>query len=75
MGKGDMLFLFTDGITEAADERGDEYGLERLEQLVGANRSLALPELVQTLDNAMALFVNNAPFGDDRTLLIIRETT
>ena len=74
MGKGDMLFLFTDGITEAADEQGDEYGLERLEQLVGEGRSRALPELVRTLDNAMGLFVNNAPFGDDRTLLIIRKT-
>ena len=75
MFKGDMLFMFTDGITEATNEFSDEYGLERLESLISECRALPLSELVHRLDDSLADFVHDPSSGDDKTILIIRKTT
>ena len=41
MSKGDTLFLYTDGLSESLDGAGNEYGAERLSQLLRDNRDLA----------------------------------
>jgi sigma-B regulation protein RsbU (phosphoserine phosphatase) len=47
--KGDRLVLFTDGITEACDASGDEFGEDRLQQLISSNVSLSAAALQSTL--------------------------
>jgi len=71
---GDLLFLFTDGITEAADAQGEEYGLERLEAFLVEHRALPLEALVTALQASLDALVGGVSFGDDRTLLAVRRT-
>ena len=71
-GVGDMLVLFTDGIPEAEDSSGREYGTERLFQFVGRSSQLPLGSLVADCIREVRSFRNAAPVRDDLTLLAIR---
>ncbi|TVR90476.1 MAG: hypothetical protein EA416_11370 [Trueperaceae bacterium] len=72
LASGDALVLYTDGVTEARDERGREYGEERLVELVrehvAARRSAAA--IVSALRTDLAGFVGQADAFDDATLLV-----
>ncbi len=74
MQPGDLLFLYTDGITEATNALDEEFGMDRLEQALVAFREQPLEELVRRLDGCMASFSGEVPFGDDRTFLIVRRS-
>ncbi len=68
---GDLLVLFTDGLTEARNERDGEFGEERLIVLLEERHSTNLRELVNTITAAVSHFSGQIP-GDDLTLLIVR---
>ncbi|GAB6043684.1 hypothetical protein JCM17961_43630 [Endothiovibrio diazotrophicus] len=69
---GDGLFLFTDGITEAFDADGHEFGEVRLiEQLTGA-AALDARALVERITGAVAAFTGEAEQSDDLTCLALR---
>ena len=74
LGSGDTLVLYTDGITEARDRRGDMYELERLDSAVAMHAgSRGDAEAVMAgLLNDLADFADGCPPGDDRTLLVAR---
>jgi phosphoserine phosphatase RsbU/P len=65
----DCLVLFTDGITEAMNIRGEQYGDERLEQAVGVWRDLHPREFVNRIIDAASAFAGDAPQSDDMTCL------
>ena len=67
---GDRLLLFTDGIVEAEDPNGVEFGEERLREFLAANRQLDATRLRQKLMAALAGFTGGG-FQDDATLLLI----
>jgi serine phosphatase RsbU (regulator of sigma subunit) len=69
---GDLLAVYTDGITEARTATHDEYGVERLSEVLRAGRTLELVELVEAVRVDLETFVDGEPFADDRTLLLIR---
>ena len=69
---GDTLFIYTDGVTEAANLEGEEYGLERLEAIVRRHLGGSLDELVEGLERELDEFVRGVPYGDDRTVLVLR---
>lgn len=69
---GDMLFLYTDGITEATSPEGEDFDLPRLEAFVSANRALPLAELEHRLMDDLEAFTRHAPPTDDRTVVIVR---
>lgn len=69
---GDTLVTYTDGITEAANPEGEEYGTERLEALCRDRRELDLEALAVALGEDLERFVAGVPFADDRTLVMIR---
>lgn len=71
---GDSLVLYTDGITEAADDADEELGLDRLVAVCREHRASSADELADAIDGAVAAFVGSRPPGDDRTLLIARRT-
>ena len=72
MGPGDLLLVYTDGITEAADPVDDEFGIERLAALARDHRTAPLPDLRRTIDDALDEFVRGVPYADDRTMLFVR---
>jgi sigma-B regulation protein RsbU (phosphoserine phosphatase) len=71
---GDSLVLYTDGITEAANSEQEEFGRERLIEVCSKHRSEAPLELSKSIEVAVDAFVENVPFHDDRTLVIVRRT-
>ena len=66
---GDVLVLYTDGITEAANPAGELFGLERLDPLLSHGSGQASQLLHQVLA-AVDQFTAGQPAADDRTLLV-----
>ncbi len=73
MESGDLLFLYTDGITEAEDPAEQEYGEERLIEFLRARRTLPLEEIADQLHDEIEGFTQGAPPTDDRTVIIARK--
>jgi sigma-B regulation protein RsbU (phosphoserine phosphatase) len=71
---GDLLVLYSDGITEAADPGGEEYGLGRLRRVCVAHREEPLEDLARIIENDLARFADGEPFADDRTLVMVRRS-
>src|SRR2546425_3548943 len=67
---GDRLVLLTDGITEAENAGGEEFGEDRLTRLLVENRRLPADELKRVLLDAVASFAAHG-FQDDATLVIV----
>ena len=68
---GDMLFLYSDGITEAFDQDGAEFGTARLEAALEAGRGGSAAELVARVLGATAAFAEGADQSDDITALAL----
>ena len=71
--KGDCLILYTDGVTEAMDDKGMEYGLSRMKQSVLAGAPLGAEGILTHLTEDLRNFVGDRPQNDDVTLIIIRK--
>jgi sigma-B regulation protein RsbU (phosphoserine phosphatase) len=70
--RGDMLFLYTDGIVEAADSGGAFYGKERLRRFLNNNANAPLNDMLLRLRADIAAFAGGAEQSDDITMLAIR---
>jgi sigma-B regulation protein RsbU (phosphoserine phosphatase) len=71
---GDLLVLYTDGVTDALDARGREFGLERLEQAAVANRRSTADGIVAAIQDAVHEFVGDEPPFDDLTLVVAKRS-
>jgi serine phosphatase RsbU (regulator of sigma subunit) len=69
---GDVLVLYTDGITEAANPDNDEFGLDRLQAVVQKHAQEPLVALAVAIETAVEVFADGTPYGDDRTLVMLR---
>ena len=69
---GDLVVLTSDGILDAMNELGEEYGRERLGEAIRACCHLPVKEIVQALYAAVQTFSGSAPQFDDQTVLILR---
>src|SRR6266446_1314131 len=72
--QGDCLILYTDGVTEALDANGDEFGFDRLVQCVHASAPSGAPAIITRLIDELRSFVGAQPQNDDITLIAIRKT-
>ena len=69
MERGDLLCVYSDGITEALDAADEEFGLDRLSRLMSADPTGAI---CQRVFDAVAAFAGDVPQYDDQTLLLLR---
>ncbi len=70
LGLGDLLFLYTDGLTETLDKGGDEeYGEDRLNQLLRKNRLEDVSEVFQTVNRGLTEFSGRKDADDDITMV------
>ncbi len=72
MEPGDILVLYTDGITEAADAAGEEFGESRLLETVARHARLPVQALLQAIVGEVRQFSNRVEMQDDITLVIAR---
>ncbi|MCI4666791.1 MAG: SpoIIE family protein phosphatase [Bacteroidia bacterium] len=70
-GSGDFLVLYTDGILEARNEKGEEYGYERLESEISRGKDGDAEEMAASIIRSVKSF-SHSKLDDDYTLLIIR---
>src|SRR5712664_3044269 len=68
---GDVLVFYTDGVTEAENRLGEEFGMERLSATVGRGSSLSAEDLMRDIHNAAADFCGD-DFNDDVTILVVK---
>ncbi|HZW32804.1 MAG TPA: SpoIIE family protein phosphatase, partial [Isosphaeraceae bacterium] len=68
---GHVLAFYTDGITEATDAGGVQFGVTRLDAVLG-RCDLDAPGIVAAVIEALDRFTGGAPPEDDRTLLIAK---
>lgn len=71
---GDMLFCFTDGITEVFDANEQEFGEERLYAFLKKNRNLPLTRIFERLMSELKNFSHGEMNHDDMTVVAIRRT-
>jgi len=69
---GDLLCLYSDGITEASSPTDEEFGLERLCELLTELREHPLSAIVERIDREVREFSAGQPQGDDQTLVLLR---
>lgn len=72
MEPGDLVCLYSDGITECESTAEEEYGQERLEAFLRARRDRPLAEIVRAIDDEVSRFGAGLPQGDDQTVVLIR---
>ena len=70
--RGDLLLLFTDGISEAMNADSDLFGEERLAKLVGEHGHLPPEELRERILRDIDAFVAGAPQHDDMTMILLK---
>lgn len=70
LSKGDRIFLYTDGVTEATDINEVLYGEERLLSYIDKNKGLNAEMLLSGLKEDIDLFAGDAPQFDDITMLV-----
>jgi sigma-B regulation protein RsbU (phosphoserine phosphatase) len=70
IGAGDRLVCFTDGITEALNANGDEFGEDRLIETIGAHHTEAADALARSIADAVTEWTGGAP-QDDATLIVV----
>ena len=71
---GDCLFLYTDGVTEATNDEGTEFGIKNLENFVTTNSSLSPKKINRKLISKLDSFSSSQFERDDITLLTIKKT-
>jgi sigma-B regulation protein RsbU (phosphoserine phosphatase) len=69
---GDLLALYTDGITEALSPDSEEYGAERFLGIMLNHSAESLQDLSRRLDRDLESFANGTAFADDRTWVFLR---
>ncbi|WP_038032156.1 PP2C family protein-serine/threonine phosphatase [Thermonema rossianum] len=68
----DILVLYSDGITEARNEKGEEFGVERLMDLIRLHAAESAEQIMMEINRAVNHFLQNRPLRDDYTLLVIK---
>ncbi len=69
---GNLLLLYTDGLTEACNPGDEEFGLDRLTEVCLRHRGDGLRELAREIEADLERFVRGVPFEDDRTFVLLR---
>ena len=72
LGPGDMLVIYSDGVTEATNSSYDEFGEERLIEVLKQQRGESATTIVDAATKALAEFTAGAPQADDITLMVAK---
>jgi sigma-B regulation protein RsbU (phosphoserine phosphatase) len=70
---GDVMVLYTDGITEAENELGEQYGLEKLCEVIRQNRQKSADEIRQNVIDNLRQHIGKHKIYDDITLVLLKQ--
>lgn len=72
LGPGDVLVIYSDGVSEANNLAEEEFGLDRLIEVVKANITRSASGIRDKVESALSEFTGTAPANDDITLVIVK---
>jgi phosphoserine phosphatase RsbU/P len=72
LGKGEGLVIYSDGVSEANNSVGDEYGMERLTNIVKSNVHRSASGIRDKVESSLSDFTQSTPANDDITLVIVK---
>jgi sigma-B regulation protein RsbU (phosphoserine phosphatase) len=72
---GDLIAIYSDGVTEAVNDADEEFGEDRLAQLIVTHRESSAEEIVCAVNDQLTEWTGDAPPDDDITLVIVRRTS
>ncbi len=70
--KGDIAVLFTDGVVETLNERGESFGLKALAELLAANATSPAKAMTEKINKQIKTFIGKTSPHDDQTVMIIK---
>jgi len=73
LGQGDVFFAYSDGLTEARNDRGEFFGTERLQRLLPTCQNLSAERVGAAVTTEVDWFVGEARANDDLSLVIIKK--
>ncbi len=71
--RGDIVVLYTDGVTEAMNKSGEEFGEKRLTTILEENRNRSSEEILVSIKNSLADFTKGTSQYDDITLIVLKK--
>ncbi|QNI31315.1 PP2C family protein-serine/threonine phosphatase [Alloacidobacterium dinghuense] len=72
LAQGDILTLFTDGVTEQENEQGEEFSVDRLEDVICRDGGGSAAQVVAHVSEAVAVFAGETEQADDLTLVVLK---
>ena len=72
LAQGDVLLFCTDGIVEAADRQGEQFGLQRMRDLLTAHADRPAQEVLHALAGALSDHCGPGEMDDDLTVLVVK---
>jgi len=69
---GDVLLLYTDGVTEVMNSQREQFGESRLSELIQQNIDSSATDMIQVLRQEITTFGNNTRFQDDVTIIALK---
>lgn len=72
IGAGDALLLYTDGVNETMNRVEEQYGEERLQEVLIQNRAHSAEEILQALIEDLNAFHKSEALQDDRTIMVLK---
>lgn len=72
LGRGDVLVIYSDGVSEANNLAEDEFGMDRLSQVIRANIARSASAIRDKVESALSEFTGTAAPNDDITLVIVK---
>jgi phosphoserine phosphatase RsbU/P len=72
---GDVLVIYSDGLVETQNPRGEEFGMLRLQDVIAKNRDRSAAGIRDKIEAALSAFAQGTSAGDDITLVILKRTS
>ena len=71
--RGDILLLYTDGIIERKNKKQEEFGIDRLKEVVISNFDKSPQDILDAIFSAAEIFGNNKNWEDDATIVVVKK--
>ncbi len=74
LNQGESMVVFSDGVSEAENVEGEEFGIERLTEVIRGNIQKSASGMRDKIESSLSTFTTTAPANDDITLVIVKKT-
>lgn len=70
--QGDVLVLYTDGVTEAFNASGEEFGVASLVECVSKELNATAPHILKSISDTLSVHTGNIALADDTSMMVLR---